>query len=58
MEIYVQEVSATLFLKRVPDATRQRILDLAGCFPALLSKAKEFDSAAIPLHVWHILLSQ
>lgn len=58
MEIYVQEVSATLFLKRVPDATRERILALAGAFPALLKKALEFEAASIPTTAWYILLSQ
>ena len=58
MEIYVQEVSALLFLKKVPAPTRQRIVVLANCFPALLKKMIEFDAAKIPTTVWSILLSQ
>ena len=58
IEIYVQEVSAILFLKKVPDATRERILALAGSFPALLQKALEFEAASIPTTAWYVLLSQ
>ena len=56
MALFASEVeTATLFLKKVPDATRERVLVLAGCSPPLLSKTQEFESAAIPLTAWHIL---
>lgn len=50
--------SYVVFEEGVPDATRERILALAGAFPALLKKALEFEAASIPTTAWYILLSQ
>ena len=58
MEIYVQEVSAILYLKRVPDDVRQHVLQVAGAFPNFLTEAWKFKHAKIPENVWYILFSK
>ena len=55
MEIYVQEVSALLYLKKVPVKTKDRVITLASAFLPLLDKAWEFTMAKIPGDVWYIL---
>ena len=55
MEIYVQEVSAMLYLKKVPIKTKDRVVTLASAFLPLLEKAWEFTHAKIPGDVWYIL---
>ena len=55
MEIYVQEVSALIYLKKVPEKTKDRVVCLAAAFLPLLDKAWEFTKAKIPGDVWYIL---
>ena len=58
MEIYVQEVSALMYLKKVEQSTKDRILTMASAFPEVLRKTSEYYAAKIPSNVWHILLSK
>ena len=58
MEIYVQEVSALLYLKRVPDDVRSHVLQIAGAFPNFLEDAVKFKQAKIPESVWFLLFSK
>ena len=58
MEIYVQEVSALMYLKKVEPSTKDRILTMASAFPEVLRKTSEYHHAKIPSNVWHILLSK
>ena len=52
MEIYIQEVSAVLFLPRLPQATRDRVLLAASTFPAMLAQAEDLVSQRIPESLW------
>ena len=58
MEIYVQEVSAILYLKRVPEDIRHRVLQIAGAFPQFLAEAWKLKQAKIPENVWYLLFSK
>ena len=58
MEIYVQDVSAILYLKRVPDDVRHHVLQIAGAFPQFLQEAWKFKRAKIPENVWYLLFSK
>ena len=58
MEIYVQEVSSILYLKKVPDDVRHHVLQVAGAFPQFLSEAWKFKQAKIPENVWYLLFSK
>ena len=58
MEIYVQEVSALMYLKKVDQSARDRIITMASAFPEVLRKTSEYNAAKIPSNVWHILLSK
>lgn len=57
-EIYVQEVSALLYLKRVSGDVRHHVLQVAGAFPQFLSKAWTLKQSQIPENVWFILFSK
>ena len=58
MEIYVQEVSSILYLKKVPDDVRHHVLQIAGAFSQFLSEAWKLKQAKIPEHVWYLLFSK
>ena len=51
MDIYVQEVSALLYLKKVAEATKA----MADAFPGVFCKAETFVHANILTSAWHIL---
>ena len=52
MEIYIQEVSSVLFLPRLPDQTRQKVLHAAGSFGAMLAQAVALASYQFPEQTW------
>lgn len=56
MEIYIQEVSATLYMSQLPHDIRDRILILAEAFPAILEKFKLLAAYNIDLRLWRFLL--
>ena len=55
MEIYVQEASSLLYLKKVSEISKDRVLVLAAAFLPLLEKAWKYTEAKIPGDVWYIL---
>eukprot|EP00435_Cladocopium_sp_Y103_P012322 s1186_g3.t1 len=48
MEIYVQEMSALLYLRRVPLETNELVLSIASSFLEVIQKADAFVKAKIP----------
>ena len=57
MEIYLQEMSATMFFPLLDHDVKQRILLAARSFPMLLEKVRYFTSCHIPPSTWYFLLS-
>ena len=55
MEIYVQETTALLFLKRVPAPARERVLSLAALFPQVLQQSLKFSRLSLPFSFWRHL---
>ena len=58
MEIYVQELNAVLYFKKMSELSRTKVLALGGIFPEVLTKAQAFSQARIPLVAWRFLLSR
>ena len=58
MEIYVQETAALLYLKRVPDNTRQRVMSIAALFPEVLRLSLRFQALRLPFTMWRHLFNQ
>ena len=56
MEIYVQELNAVLYLKKISELARSKILAVGGIFPEVLEKVKAFSQAKIPVVAWRFLL--
>ena len=55
MEIYVQEMSALLYLRKVPLETKEQVLSVASSFLEVVQKAEIFLRAKIPVRSWHTL---
>ena len=56
MEIYIQEISSTVFFPRLPRKVKDRVMELALSFPALLERLKVFTAAAIPASARFVLI--
>lgn len=57
MEVYVQETTALLFLKRITPESRDLVLALAQPFPQALELCcRHYASLSLPAEVWHVLL--
>ena len=57
MEIYIQEVAASLYFPSLPLDLRQRIMDLAQSFTWVLQQAKVWKDMGIPPASWYALFS-
>ena len=55
MEIYVQEVTALIYLQRMPELTRTQVLKIADAFLEVKAKALQFSYASIPTSAWYRL---
>ena len=55
MEVYVQETTALLYLKRIPKSSRQKVLSVAQLFPTVLGRRTAFKAAKLPKQVWYKL---
>ena len=55
MDIYIQEVSALMYLMRVPVSSKNKVLTVADSFPGVLDKAELLLRANIPSQAWHVL---
>ena len=55
MDIYIQEVSSVLFLPRLPKRVRDKVLQAASAFPAMLQQAQALSSLGLPERIWFSL---
>ena len=55
MDIYVQEVTALLFLQQMPAGTKQTVIQVASSFLEVFHRAEQMVRANIPTNVWSIL---
>ena len=58
MDIYVQEVTALVYLKRVPEHTKNHVLMVSDSFLQVLAKAELFTQARIPPSSWFVLFRE
>lgn len=58
MEIYVQELNALLYFKKISQLAQSKVLAVGGIFPEVLEKAQAFHQAKIPLVAWRFLFSR
>eukprot|EP00438_Fugacium_kawagutii_P027450 Skav208101 [mRNA] locus=scaffold1681:249518:254098:- [translate_table: standard] len=58
MDVYVQETMAVQYLRLIPEASKQQVLQVAYSFRQILDRVKEFDRANIPEDAWFLLPSQ
>lgn len=56
MEIYGQETTALLYLKRIAPESRDLVLALAQLFPRVDELCRHYSSLRLPSEVWHVLL--
>ena len=57
MNIYLQETTALQYLKGLPKASVERLMQLAMAFPETLEKSEIFSKSLIPTSSWFILFS-
>ncbi|CAE7479637.1 unnamed protein product, partial [Symbiodinium necroappetens] len=57
MEIYIQEVQASVYFPSLPVELRQRIMDLAQCFAPVLAQATAWKKVGIPPSSWFAMFS-
>ena len=55
MDIYVQEVTALVYLKQIPSQARDLVTSIASSFEPVLQRSSDMVRARIPLNVWPIL---
>ena len=58
MEIYVQETTSILYLKRIPSEARTKVLTVANLFPKILQRSIALQQANVPKNVWYALHNQ
>eukprot|EP00435_Cladocopium_sp_Y103_P071384 s62_g37.t1 len=58
MEIYIQETTALLYLKKITTDSRDKVLAVASLFPAILARAQKLKDANVPTKTWFSLLHQ
>ena len=58
MEIYLQEVGATVFFPSLPSLVKERILCLAASFPELLQQMLFMTKVQIPPSAWFFLFQK
>ena len=56
MEIYLQEIGATVMFPSLPVGVKTKVMQLAYAFPGLLEKMRRFTAAGIPETAWYHLL--
>ena len=52
-EVYVQETTALLHLKKIDPAARDLVLTLASWFPRVLELCRLYSALHLPAEVWH-----
>ena len=57
MSLYIQELTANIFMARLSDSVKTKILKLAHAFPHLTRKAADLQEANIPHSAWFRIFS-
>ncbi|CAE7356391.1 unnamed protein product, partial [Symbiodinium microadriaticum] len=57
MEIYIQEVQATVYFPSLPAELRLRIMNLAQCFSSVLAQAVAWKRVGVPPSSWFAMFS-
>ena len=57
MEVYVQQITAILYLPRLPEDLRFSILDIAKGFRSAVIQAGALQHFCIPCHLWYNIFS-
>ena len=57
MEVYLQEIAATVYFPQLPSALKARVLALASAFPGLLARMQVLVKAKVPAESWHYFFS-
>ena len=57
MEIYVQELSSLLYLRKISNLAHRKVLEVGSIFPLVLQKARNFSNYSIPPSAWRFLFS-
>ena len=57
MSLYIQELTANIFMARLSGPVKQKILKLAHAFPHLTKKAVDLQDARIPHSAWFQVFS-
>ena len=55
MDIYMQEITALVYLQRVPQETKSVVLTVADSFVNVVGKAEVFLKANVPVNAWAVL---
>lgn len=58
METYVQETAALLYLKKIADTSRQKVIAVAKLFRQVLARSFMLKAAKVPKEVWYKLHSK
>jgi hypothetical protein len=58
MEVYLQEIAATVYFPQLPSALKARVLALASAFPGLLARMQVLVKAKVPAESWHYFFQQ
>ena len=56
MEVYVQETTALLYLKKIDPTAKDLVLTLASLFPRVLELCRLYSALHLPPEVWYVLL--
>ena len=57
MEIYVQELSSLLYLRKISVLAHKKVIDVGSVFPLVLEKAKSLSRCSVPPNAWRFLFS-
>lgn len=52
MDIYVQELTAMIYLQRVHPAAKEKVIKIASAFPEVLARAQQFVACQVPPSTW------
>ena len=58
MDVYLQELNATVFFPRLPSSVKERVLELAHSFPALLASLEVLMHSKVAPELWYAILTK
>ena len=56
MEVYIQEVSSLLYLQKVSNESKEKVLKAAQCFTRVFEMAASYKAVQLPTTIWFVLL--